>query len=78
MARASRRLNNIAQRLWEFQIDGSESHGTSFSWGGVEVNETPLEEALTSATERMVETKRNRKILPIEMRERRSELRRAV
>ncbi len=39
-----------------------------FSWGGVEVRSESIDEAIASATERMQETRRSRRVLPMEPR----------
>lgn len=62
-ASAQRRLSQIAQQLWDFQLRSLGSFQILFSWGGVEVRSEPLEEAIASASERMQETKRGRKLL---------------
>jgi len=55
-----RRLNEIAERLWEFQLRGIGTRAIKFSWGGVEVYNQPLAEAIASAAERMHQTQRVR------------------
>jgi hypothetical protein len=62
-ASAQRRLSQIAQRLWDFQLRSLGSFQILFSWGGVEVRSESIEEAIASASERMQETKRGRKLL---------------
>lgn len=57
-AQAQRRLNHISERLWDYQLRGIGACSIMFSWGGLEVKDQPLTEALASATERMRETKR--------------------
>ncbi len=64
-ASAQRRLSEIAQRLWDFQLRSAGSFSILFSWGGVEVRSESLDEAIASATERMEETRRGRKILAL-------------
>jgi hypothetical protein len=59
-AEAQRRLNEISERLWNFQLRGQGSFSVLFSWGGIGVENEPLSEALASATERMQQTKRSR------------------
>jgi hypothetical protein len=59
-ASAQRRLNQIAQQLWDFQLRNLGSFQTVFSWGGIEVRGESIEEAIASASERMQETKRGR------------------
>jgi hypothetical protein len=61
-ASAQRRLSQIAQQLWDFQLSTLGWFEILFSWGGVEVRCESLEEAIASASERMQETKRGRKL----------------
>jgi len=55
---SQRRLNYISERLWDYQLRGIGASSILFSWGGVQIQDRPLAEALASATERMRETKR--------------------
>jgi hypothetical protein len=57
---AQRRLNEISERLWNFQLRGQGNFSVLFSWGGIGVENEPLSEAVASATERMQQTKRSR------------------
>jgi hypothetical protein len=57
-AQSRRRLNQISQRLWDYQLRGIGACSILFSWGAVQVKDQPLSEALASAAERMRETKR--------------------
>jgi hypothetical protein len=59
-AKAQRRLKEISERLWEFQLRGIGTHSVVFNWGGVEVQNRPLAHALSAATERMSLTRRGR------------------
>jgi hypothetical protein len=59
-AEAQRRLNEISERLWNFQLRGQGSFSVLFSWGGIGVENEPLSEAIASATGRMQQTKRSR------------------
>ena len=65
-ASAQRRLSQVAQQLWDFQLRSLGSFSILFSWGGVEVRSESIDEAIASATERMEETRRGRKILTME------------
>jgi hypothetical protein len=67
-ASAQRRLNEIAQELWNFQLGCLGTRSIVFSWGGVEVRSEMLDEAIASANERMQETRRGRKLLTMEPR----------
>jgi hypothetical protein len=60
-ANSQRRLNYISERLWDYQLRGIGACSILFSWGGVEIQDRPLAEAIASATERMRETKRSGK-----------------
>ena len=64
-ANAQRRLNQISERLWEFQ----QRHGACallFGWGGVGAPERPLSEAVAAAVNRMNQINPNRKINSME------------
>lgn len=65
-ASAQRKLSQIAQQLWDFQLRSLGSFQILFSWGGVEVQSESIEDAIASASERMQETKRGRKLLTME------------
>jgi len=75
-ASAQRRLGQIAEQLWDFQLRSMGSLSILFSWGGVEVRSESIDEAIASATERMQETRRGRRVLTMERAE--TPLRRAV
>ena len=62
-AEAQRRLNEISERLWNFQLRGQGSFSVLFSWGGIGAVNEPLSAAIASATERMQQTKRSRVLL---------------
>jgi len=67
-ASAQRRLSQIAERLWDFQLSSVASLSVLFSWGGVEVRSESIDEAIASATERMQEARRGRRVLTMEPR----------
>ncbi len=67
-ASAQRRLSGIAQRLWDFQLRSLGTFSILFTWGGVEVRSESIDEAIASATERMQDTRRGRKLLTMEPR----------
>ncbi|HEY1759674.1 MAG TPA: hypothetical protein VGG72_30150 [Bryobacteraceae bacterium] len=68
-AAAQRRLSQIAEQLWDFQLRSMGSLSILFSWGGVEVRSETIDEAIASATERMQETRRSRsRVLTMEPR----------
>ena len=78
-ASAQRKLRQIAEQLWDFQLRSMGALSIQFSWGGVEVRSESIDEAIASATERMQQTRRGRKILTMEARPAAEEqLRRAV
>jgi hypothetical protein len=57
-AQSQRRLNHISERLWDYQLRGMGACSILFSWGGVQVQDQPLAEAVASAVDRMRQTKR--------------------
>lgn len=59
-AQAQRRLNEISEGLWEFQLREIGTCSILFSWGGVRVQDQPLRDAIETASERMRLTKRGR------------------
>jgi hypothetical protein len=65
-AEAQRRLSAISERLWDFQLRGLGTFSMLFSWGGVDVKNESLSEAVTSATDRMNQTKRTRKTVSMD------------
>jgi hypothetical protein len=65
-AQSQRRLNHISERLWDYQLRGIGACSILFSWGGVQVQDQPLAEAIASATERMRETKRSSNIKSVQ------------
>ena len=58
----------IAEQLWDFQLRSMGTLSILFSWGGLEVRSESIDEAIASATERMQETRRNRRVLTMEPR----------
>ena len=60
---AQRKLNAIAERLWAFQLQSLSHASAMFSWGGIEVSNQSIGDAIASASERMQETQRGRKVL---------------
>jgi hypothetical protein len=65
-APAQRHLAALAQQLWDFQLNSLSQASILFSWGGLEVHNESIEEAIASASERMQETRRGRSILAFE------------
>jgi hypothetical protein len=62
-ASVQRRLVRISRELWDFQLGPLGDFAILFSWGGVEVENEPVEEAVAMASMRMQETRRARKVL---------------
>ncbi len=58
---AQRRLNDISERLWDFQLRNLGSFSVVFSWGAHEANSENLREAVEAAQEKMRETQAARK-----------------
>lgn len=56
-AQSQRRLNQIAEKLWDYQLRGIGTCSILFSWGGIEVQDQPLAKAVESAVDRMRQTK---------------------
>jgi GGDEF domain-containing protein len=65
-AAAQRRLNFISERLWDYQLRSLAGIPVMFSWGAVEVQGETLADAVASASERMYQTKRNRKTVTLD------------
>ena len=57
-AAAQRKLSQIAQQLWDFQLHSLGSSELLFSWGGFEAKGEMIEDAISSASERMRESRR--------------------
>jgi hypothetical protein len=77
-ASAQRKLSQIAQQLWDFQLSSMGTFSILFSWGGVEVASESIDEAIASANERMQETRRGRKLLTMQPRATEAPLKQAV
>ncbi|MBM3795800.1 MAG: hypothetical protein FJW31_17485 [Acidobacteria bacterium] len=58
---AQRRLFQVSEKLWDFQLRSLGNLSVIFSWGGLELTNETLSESVASARERMYQTKRNRK-----------------
>lgn len=63
---AQRRLSDIAESLWDFQLRSVGTAQILFSWGGVEAKGEPLTDVLSTAADRMHETRRSRRSLTME------------
>jgi hypothetical protein len=58
---AQRRLNEISERLWDFQLRNLGTFSVVFAWGSHEAHGEALSEAMERARERMLETRANRR-----------------
>lgn len=65
-AEAQRRLNQVAEQLWDYELRGVSTWSLLFSWGGVDVYQMHLSEAIAMAAERMTQTRRGRKTVSME------------
>lgn len=63
---AQRRLATISERLWNFQLRSTGHASVLFCWGAVEVQGETLADSVASASERMHQTKRNRKAIALQ------------
>jgi GGDEF domain-containing protein len=59
-AAAHRRLSELAESLWDFQLRSVGSVSILFSWGAFEAKGEPIADAVASAIERLQETRRSR------------------
>jgi GGDEF domain-containing protein len=60
---AQRRLNALSERLWDFQLRSLGTFSVVFSWGATEAVSENFAEAVSAASERMLETRQNRKTI---------------
>jgi GGDEF domain-containing protein len=65
-ADAQRRLSQISERLFDYQLRCIGSFSILFSSGGVDVDQEPLVDAVNGAMERMIQTRRSRKTVTLE------------
>jgi len=63
---AQRRLTEVAEGLWDFQLRGLGTFSILFSWGDAQVQDELLSEAMASASERMHQTRRTRKTVSLD------------
>ena len=63
---AQRRLNGLSERLWDFQLRSLGNFSVMFSWGATEANAETFEDAVEAASERMRETRHNRRTISME------------
>jgi GGDEF domain-containing protein len=64
---AQRRLFQVSEKLWDFQLRSLGSLSIMFSWGGLEVNGETLADSVMAARERMYQTRRSRKTSQVEL-----------
>ncbi|MEZ5354246.1 MAG: diguanylate cyclase [Bryobacteraceae bacterium] len=64
---AQRRLFQVSEKLWDFQLRSLGSLSIMFSWGGLEVNGETFADSVTAARERMYQTRRSRKNSQLEL-----------
>ncbi|MBY0503804.1 MAG: hypothetical protein K2X03_07835 [Bryobacteraceae bacterium] len=63
---AQRRLNGLSERLWDFQLRSLGNFSVMFSWGATEANGEVFEDAVEAASERMRETRQNRRTVSMD------------
>ena len=63
---AQRRLNGLSERLWDFQLRSLGNFSVMFSWGATEAVSETFAEAVEAASERMRETRHNRRTISME------------
>lgn len=63
---AQRRLFQVSEKLWDFQLRSLGQLAVMFSWGGLEVSNDSLSSAVAAARERMYQTRRNRRQSPLD------------
>ncbi|WP_031495976.1 hypothetical protein [Bryobacter aggregatus] len=68
---AQRRLSELSEQLWDFQLRNLGTFSVVFSWGAKEVQRENLSEAVAAATERMKETQSSRKSVSMDRSRRR-------
>ncbi|MGA3025623.1 MAG: hypothetical protein ABSF98_12700 [Bryobacteraceae bacterium] len=63
---AQRRLNQIAEQLWDYQLRGLSTWSILFSWGGADVHQQRLADAIAMANQQMYQTRRGRKTVSVD------------
>jgi GGDEF domain-containing protein len=63
--KAQQKLAKVSEKLWDFQLRSGETNLT-FSWGAVEVRDEAFAESTASACERMYQSQRARKAIPMD------------
>ncbi len=69
---AQKRLFQLSERLWDYQLRSLGNVNLSFSWGGLEVSSMTLEEVTTAARDRMYQSRRTRSIAALDSATRRT------
>ncbi len=70
-AAAQKRILQISERLWDFQLRSMGSISILFGWGAVEVENERLSGAYNASIERMEQSRRGRKTVGMDSREKR-------
>ncbi len=70
-APGQRRLKQIGEWLWDYQFRSVGMYSILFSWGAAESRGESVAAAVAKAREDMEQTRRNRKMIPIDARRRR-------
>lgn len=68
---AQKRILQISEKLWDFQLRSMGSVSILFGWGAVEVENERLSEAYNAAIERMEQSRRGRKTVAMDTRDKR-------
>ena len=70
-AAAQKRILQISEKLWDFQLRSMGSVSILFGWGAVEVEKERLSEAYNASIERMEQSRRGRKTVAMDSRDKR-------
>lgn len=68
---AQKRILQISEKLWDFQLRSMGSVSILFGWGAVEVENERLSEAYNASIERMEQSRRGRKTVALDSRDNR-------
>jgi GGDEF domain-containing protein len=60
-AAAQKRIHQVAERLWDFQLRSLATFSVLFSWGAVNISDESFSEAVALAVDEMNETRDSRK-----------------
>lgn len=61
------RLTVISEQLWDYQLRNAHRFSLVFTWGSAEARHESLAESIAEASERMVETRRTRRVVSVDM-----------